>query len=92
MPQRAPFVVAALALPALLASVGAGPESPGPGHSGRGPAFDEIPRQRPWKMKGIGATHFSITTSVPEVQEWFDRFHGDAVLAGTLPAQATVAR
>ncbi len=45
------------------------------GHSEHGEAFDEGPRQRPWKMEGIGKTHFPITTSVPEVQEWFDQGH-----------------
>lgn len=45
------------------------------GHSKHGEAFDEGPRQRPWKMEGIGKTHFPITTSVPEVQEWFDQGH-----------------
>ncbi len=44
-----------------------------PGHSTRGHAFDEGPRQKPWKMEGIGAVHFPITTSVPEVQAWFDQ-------------------
>ncbi len=45
------------------------------GHSEHGEAFDEGPRQRPWRMEGIGKTHFQITTSVPEVQEWFDQGH-----------------
>ncbi len=45
------------------------------GHSEHGEAFDEGPRQRPWKMEGIGKTHFPITTSLPEVQEWFDQGH-----------------
>lgn len=53
---------------------------PKPGHSMRGHAFDEGPRQRPWKMEGIGKVHFPITTSVPEVQEWFDQ--GVALLHG----------
>ena len=43
------------------------------GHSSHGAAYDEGPRQRPWKMEGIGATSISITTSVPEVQAWFDQ-------------------
>ena len=38
------------------------------GHSGHGEAYDEGPRQRPWKMKGIGKTNFKVTTDVPEVQ------------------------
>ena len=44
-----------------------------PGHSQHGSAFDTGLRQKPWKMAGIGATHFPITTKVPEVQEWFDQ-------------------
>lgn len=44
-----------------------------PGHSSHGTAFDSGLRQRPWKMDGIGHTHFPITTTVPEVQEWFDQ-------------------
>jgi peroxiredoxin len=43
------------------------------GHSAHGGAFDEGPRQKPWKMEGIGETHFPVTTAVPEVQEWFDQ-------------------
>ena len=43
------------------------------GHSSHGTAFDSGLRQRPWKMEGIGHTHFAITTTVPEVQEWFDQ-------------------
>lgn len=46
-----------------------------PGHSMYGAAFDEGPRTRPKKLANIGATHFPITTSVPEVQEWFDQGH-----------------
>jgi len=44
-----------------------------PGHSRHGTAFDSGLRQRPWKMEGIGHSHFPITTQVPEVQEWFDQ-------------------
>jgi len=43
------------------------------GHSAHGEAWDEGPRERPWRMEGIGSTHFPITTSVPEVQAWFDQ-------------------
>lgn len=43
------------------------------GHSGHGAAYDTGPRQRPWRMTGIGESHFPITTSVPEVQEWYDQ-------------------
>jgi peroxiredoxin/Flp pilus assembly protein TadD len=44
-----------------------------PGHSRHGEAFDSGLRQRPWRMEGIGKTHFPITTKVPEVQQWFDQ-------------------
>src|SRR5262245_66402074 len=45
------------------------------GHSRHGGAFDSGPREKPWKIEGIGRTHFPITTSKPEVQEWFDQGH-----------------
>lgn len=45
------------------------------GHSTLGEAFDEGPRERPTKIDGIGRTSFPITTSKPEVQEWFDQGH-----------------
>lgn len=48
------------------------------GHSHQGAAFDIGPRQKPWKMEGIGRAHFPITTSNPEVQMWFDQ--GNALL------------
>lgn len=50
------------------------------GHSNHGSAYDEGPRQRPWKMEGIGETPFPITSSSPEVQEWFDQ--GIALMHG----------
>jgi len=43
------------------------------GHSAHGESFDEGPRQKPWKLEDIGISSFPITTSVPEVQEWFDQ-------------------
>ncbi len=48
------------------------------GHSRHGSAFDTGLRQKPWHMEGIGRAHFPITTTVPEVQEWFDQ--GNALL------------
>src|SRR5262245_52817796 len=45
------------------------------GHSRHGDAFDVGPRQKPWIMEGIGKAHFPISTSVPEVQMWFDQGH-----------------
>ena len=49
------------------------------GHSSHGAAFDEGPRQRPWRIEGIGeAPFFPITTSHPDVQGWFDQ--GNALL------------
>jgi hypothetical protein len=47
--------------------------APEPGHSARGHAFDEGPRERPVKLDGIGEVHFPIPTRVPEVQAWFDQ-------------------
>lgn len=44
-----------------------------PGHSKHGSAFDTGLRQKPWKMEGIGKSHFPISTQVPEVQQWFDQ-------------------
>ncbi|MBL8859281.1 MAG: redoxin domain-containing protein [Planctomycetes bacterium] len=60
---------------AVLALVLSGPLRAGdkPGHSEHGSAFDTGLRQRPWKMAGIGQSHFEITTKVPEVQVWFDQ-------------------
>jgi peroxiredoxin len=43
------------------------------GHSHQGDAFDSGPRQKPWRMDGIGKVHFPITTKNAEVQEWFDQ-------------------
>lgn len=43
------------------------------GHSAHGAAFDVGPRRQPWKMDGIGSCHFPITSTHPEVQEWFDQ-------------------
>lgn len=48
------------------------------GHSEHGAAYDSGPRQRAWKMSGIGHAPFPITSAVPEVQEWFDQ--GNALL------------
>lgn len=48
------------------------------GHSHKGSAFDEGPRQKPWVIEGIGKAHFPITTKNPEVQQWFDQ--GNALL------------
>lgn len=49
------------------------PEEPAWGHSHRGAAFDVGPRQRPWKMEGLGEVHLPITAKHPEVQAWFDQ-------------------
>lgn len=46
---------------------------PKAGHSKHGAAFDEGPRQKPWKIEGIGRVHFPITTKNPEVQQWFNQ-------------------
>src|SRR5207302_2736188 len=44
-------------------------------HSADASAFDNSPHEKPSLMDGIGKTHFPITTSVPEVQQWFDQGH-----------------
>ena len=31
------------------------------------------PYRKPWKMDGIGESHFPVTASHPEVQRWFDQ-------------------
>jgi peroxiredoxin len=43
------------------------------GHSRHGAKFDVGPRQRPWLMDGIGSVHLPITSTHPEVQQWFDQ-------------------
>lgn len=43
------------------------------GHSSHGSAYDVGPRQKPWLMENIGHTPFPITSSHPEVQQWFDQ-------------------
>jgi peroxiredoxin len=62
----------------VLAALAAQPPVQSYGHSEHGVAFDEGPRQRPWRMHGIGRAPFPITSKVPEVQEWFDQ--GNALL------------
>ena len=69
--RRAIFSVAWLTL--LPGTVTISNADDDPGHSRHGTAFDSGLRQRPWKMEGIGHTHFPITTKVPEVQAWFDQ-------------------
>ncbi len=68
-----PYRTLALALILLHGTVAISRADDDPGHSRHGTAFDSGLRQRPWKMEGIGHTHFPITTKVPEVQEWFDQ-------------------
>ena len=48
------------------------------GHSAHGSAFDSGMRTRPWIIKGIGDTPFTITTKNPEAQVWFNQ--GNALL------------
>ncbi len=74
-PMYVMTLVRTLSLPlaVLVASVAPSHADEGPGHSRLGTAFDSGLRQRPWKMEGIGHSHFPITTKVPEVQAWFDQ-------------------
>ena len=69
--SRASSWFAALFLGLGIVSVGLADEDAG--HSRHGTAFDSGLRQKPWKMEGIGHSHFPITTKVPEVQDWFDQ-------------------
>ena len=57
----------------LLASLALAGESAPDGLSKLGSAFDSGPRQKPWRITGLGKVHFSITTSAPDAQEWFDQ-------------------
>ncbi|MCA9216409.1 MAG: tetratricopeptide repeat protein, partial [Planctomycetales bacterium] len=45
------------------------------GMSHHGSHYDEGPRSKPILMDGIGNTHFPVTSSHTEVQEWFDQGH-----------------
>ncbi len=67
------LVLLLLPLLAPAALQGEPEDEPKWGHSHLGEAYDEGPRSRPWRMEGIGETHFPVTTSHPEVQEWFDQ-------------------
>ena len=55
------------------------------GHSRHGKAYDEGPRQKPWRMR-VGKTPFPISSKHPEVQGWFDQ--GNALLHGFWPFEA----
>jgi hypothetical protein len=67
------FVLAAVFAGGLALAQTPVVEKPKLGHSHFGSAYDEGPRQKPWKMEGIGHAHMPITSSVPQVQEWFDQ-------------------
>jgi hypothetical protein len=80
--MRARSVMVALALACTSIAAAQGPtdgntpaERHKSGHSKLGEAFDEGPREKPSRIDGIGETHFPITTSKPEVQQWFDQGH-----------------
>jgi peroxiredoxin len=44
-----------------------------PGHSAHGDAFDEGPRRAAHLMGGTGKVHLSVTTEVPQAQQFFDQ-------------------
>ena len=80
--MRARSVMVAMALACTSIAAAKGPtdgntpaERHKSGHSKLGEAFDEGPREKPSRIDGIGETHFPITTSKPEVQQWFDQGH-----------------
>jgi peroxiredoxin len=55
----------------------AAPPKPGSyGHSMLGDAFNEIPRQRAYLMRGMPNVHFPITTSSRDAQRFFDQAIG----------------
>lgn len=64
------FSTLALASLTLLAATQTPPKM---GHSAHGAAFDSGMRTRPWKMVGLGPVLFDLTTSKPEVREWFNQ-------------------
>ncbi|MHC4892751.1 MAG: peroxiredoxin family protein [Planctomycetota bacterium] len=66
-------LIAALIAPSSALQDQAVPEEPAWGHSHLGVAYDVGPRQRPWKMEGLGQVHLPITANHPEVQAWFDQ-------------------
>lgn len=66
-------LIAAWIAPACALQDQAAPEEPSWGHSHLGAAYDVGPRQRPWKMEGLGEAHLPITANHPEVQTWFDQ-------------------
>ena len=63
----------AAALLVTLTSGVFGGEEAVPGLSRFGEPFDEGPRLKPWRMEGLGRVEFSITTSNPRAQEWFNQ-------------------
>jgi peroxiredoxin len=70
------LTAAALALqvaPTAAPSDESSPDNALWGHSRHGAKFDVGPRQRPWLMDGIGSVHLPITSTHPEVQQWFDQ-------------------
>lgn len=76
MVYRLIFIVAALvSAPVCVGEELQNSNEPKWGHSHLGSPYDEGPRTKPWVIEGIGKTHFPITTTHPEVQQWFDQAH-----------------
>ncbi len=78
MNKKARLVIALFVTVMFCAEVWSQQESINPsgwGRSHHGSHYDEGPRGKPWLMEGIGKTHFPITSSNPEVQQWFDQGH-----------------
>ncbi len=59
--------------PRAAADPGGPPESPGPGKSARGAAFDEGPRQAAVRLEGTGKVSFPVTTRSAEAQAFFNQ-------------------
>jgi len=75
-----PKLIAPLALAGIAfapaqetAEADAAADTPAPGHSHVGDAFDEGPRQSARKIDGTGDVHFPITTSWSRGQAFFDQ-------------------
>src|SRR5690348_13758293 len=63
------FIVGAVSTPMLIAAEPA--TGPLPGHSHRGEAFNEGPRQAAYLMGNTGKVSFPVSTKSPEAQAFF---------------------
>jgi len=71
MYQRLPMWVGFAIL--LIAGTGLAEDSPEPGHSAHGGAFNDGPRQAAYLMDGLATVHFPITGASSRGQAFFDQ-------------------